>query len=442
MYLIEDVNGLQYKVKSLAEFCKEKEITLRLIRYTNPKWKDIEGKRYQEYHKGFKIISEDIEADEVENEEIKKDELELEKLKYKSTEEICPDGTHKSDKLLQMDSNQSKDPSFLLNSHGFNSEEWELLSAKNNIWNAYSKQDGIMTLYSSKIVAKPKIKSFDLNWYKEQFEKIEPIDPFEIRSLDLFMPQSKKIVELNLCDLHIGLNGVEYEDKLKLSIDEIIEKHKYAEEFILPIGQDWLNSNVKIGANFTTVRGTSLEQNLTYREMVQTGIRIGVYIIESILSKTSANIDCLYIKGNHDEHSSYILFCALMQRYHHFTHDVLISKRIYFDDSMKPRKYRRYGVNGIGFAHGENEGKKIYGLFQIEAPQIFANTNCREFHLSHLHHESVKDENGIIFRRLPTPNSPDEWHENMGFLGSTNRIQVFVYDYDNGLDSINYYYLK
>ena len=65
MYLIEDVNGLQYKVKSLAEFCKEKEITLRLIRYTNPKWKDIEGKRYQEYHKGFKIISEDIEADEV-----------------------------------------------------------------------------------------------------------------------------------------------------------------------------------------------------------------------------------------------------------------------------------------------------------------------------------------------------------------------------------------
>ena len=41
MYLIEDVNGLQYKVKSLAEFCKEKEITLRLIRYTNPKWNDI-----------------------------------------------------------------------------------------------------------------------------------------------------------------------------------------------------------------------------------------------------------------------------------------------------------------------------------------------------------------------------------------------------------------
>ena len=70
MYLIEDINGLQYKVDSLAKFCKEKEITLRLIRYTNPKWKNMEGKRYQEYHKGFKIISEDVEADIVEYLEI------------------------------------------------------------------------------------------------------------------------------------------------------------------------------------------------------------------------------------------------------------------------------------------------------------------------------------------------------------------------------------
>ena len=31
MYLIEDINGLQYKVDSLAKFCKEKEITLRLL---------------------------------------------------------------------------------------------------------------------------------------------------------------------------------------------------------------------------------------------------------------------------------------------------------------------------------------------------------------------------------------------------------------------------
>jgi len=441
MYLIEDVNGLQYKVKSLAEFCKEKNITLRLIRYTNPKWKDIEGKRYQEYHKGFKIISEDIEADEVENEEIKKDELELEKLKYKSTEEICPDGTHKSDKLLQMDSNQSKDPSFLLNSHGFNSDEWELLSAKNNIWNAYSKQDGIMTLYSSKIVAKPKIKSFDLSWFKEIFESIEPIDPFSEPCVDQIIPKSNKIVEIEMADLHIGLNGIEYEEQLNNTIDIMIDKYKDVEHFIIPIGQDWLNCDIQIGADFKTTKGTSLQQKLSYKEMYQTGIRIASRLLDNIISKTSATIECIYIPANHDKHSAFGMFCALMQRYYHYSHNAMITKRITFDDSTKPRKYRKVGVVGLGIGHGDGEGKRIYEAFSIEAPTIMANTKYREFHLSHLHHESVKDIGGIVYRRLPTPNTPDDWHTELGFIGSTNRIQVFVYDYDNGLDSINYYYL-
>ena len=104
MYLIEDINGLQYKVDSLAKFCKEKEITLRLIRYTNPKWKNVEGKRYQEYHKGFKIISEDIEADVVEGLEIidvietKKEDL---NSFYKSDELV-----EEEDKAFLLESNQ------------------------------------------------------------------------------------------------------------------------------------------------------------------------------------------------------------------------------------------------------------------------------------------------------------------------------------------------
>ena len=75
MYLIEDELGNKYKVEKLSKFCEEKNLTVRLIRYTNPKWKDVEGKRYQEYHKGFKILSEDIEADIVELEEEKIEDM-------------------------------------------------------------------------------------------------------------------------------------------------------------------------------------------------------------------------------------------------------------------------------------------------------------------------------------------------------------------------------
>lgn len=361
---------------------------------------------------------------------------------YKSTHSIESDGSHKSDKLLIMSSEQSKDPEYLLKAHGFDSLNWELLNAKNNIWNAYSKKDGIMTMYSSKITAKPKAHTFDINWFKEQFKDIEPIDPFEIKMVTQTTPNSNKVVEINFADLHIGLHGISYEDELNKIVDEVIEKYKHAEHFILPIGQDWLNADIQIGADFKTTKGTSLQQSLSYKEMYQTGIRIASRIIDGLLSKTSATIECIYLKANHDKHSSFGLFCSLMQRYSNFETNAYITKRITFDDSMLPRKYRKIGVNGIGFAHGDTEGKRIFNMFTVEAPTIFSQTKFREFHLSHLHHESVKDEGGIIYRRLPTVNATDDWHTELGFIGSSNRVQCFVYDYDNGLDSIDYFYIK
>jgi len=432
MYLIEDVNGIKYKVEKLSKFCEEKELTVRLIRYTNPKWKDVEGKRYQEYHKGFKIISEDIEADIVELREIEEEKIE-DMPKYKEAHEISQDGTHKSDKLLRMSDEQKKDNNFLLQAHGFDTYNWELLSAKNNIWNSYSKQDGIMTLYSSKITVRPKIESFNIDWFKQQFNEIEPIKKQTI--IDDSLERSLRVVEINLADLHIGINGIDYEDKLKEMITRIVLENKDCSRFILPIGQDWLNANAKVGANFTTVKGTSLQQSLSYKDMVQTGIRIAVHIVETIMINTNSSIDCIYVKGNHDEHSTFGMFCALMQRYYRHS-------RLSFDDSMSPRKYRQYGVNGIAFGHGEKEGNKIYTMFQVEASKIYADTKFREFHLSHLHSEHSTDRGGVLFRRLPTVNTADEWHIDNGYVGATNRIQVFVYDLEEGLESINYYNIK
>lgn len=355
-------------------------------------------------------------------------------VKYNEKSEILPSGNHKSEKLIELNDEQLKDKNYILKAHGFDPSHWELIGAKNNIWNAYSKVDGIMTLYSSKITAKPIIKEFDLSWFKEAFDKLEPVKSIESKDCTLHV-DNNKIVEIQYADLHIGLKGIEYESELKSITDRIIEKNKDASKFLLPIGQDWLNADIKIGANYLTTSGTSLEQSLSYKDMIQTGIRVACYIIDSILYNTKATIDCPYILANHDKHSCFGVFCALMQRY-------LNNPRIKFDDSMKQRKYIKYGVNGIGLGHGHKEKNKIYKAFSIEAPSIYASTKFREFHLSHLHNESVKDECGVVHRRLPTVNTPDEWHTESGWIGATNRIQTFVYDIDKGLKSIEYYYIE
>ena len=78
------------------------------------------------------------------------------KLSYKSESSINKDGTLTSDKLIAIKEDELKNPNSLLNAHGFDVKEWELVSARNNIWNVYSKQDGVQELYSSKIVVKPR----------------------------------------------------------------------------------------------------------------------------------------------------------------------------------------------------------------------------------------------------------------------------------------------
>ncbi len=365
----------------------------------------------------------------------------IQDTKYKSVTEI-KDGIYKSDKLLNMSEEESKDKAFLLKAHGFDDKFWELISARNSIWNMYSKKEGMQELYSSKITVKPKACEFDLDWFKEQFKEIESIDIFEyFEGLDKDIKTDEdKVVELQFADLHIGLNGIDYEEKLKSIAKNIIDKHKDAKQFMFPIGQDWLNADIQIGADFKTTKGTSLQQRLSYENMIKTGIRVATFIIDYILLNTNATIDCIYIPANHDKHSTYGVFQAVKQRYYNFQTDVF-ENSINFDDGMQPRKYRKIGVSGIMLAHGDKERNKIYECFQIEAPLIYANTKFREAHLSHLHNESVVVKNGIIFRRLPTVNAPDDWHVQNGYVGATHRIQVFVYNEKYGLNSIEYYYI-
>src|SRR5690606_26253350 len=81
----------------------------------------------------------------VEQEELEKLNAE-EDITYKETTEIMANGSYKSDKLLRMSQEDSKNVDYLLKAHGFDKEDWQLVNARNNIWNVYSKQDGVQQL--------------------------------------------------------------------------------------------------------------------------------------------------------------------------------------------------------------------------------------------------------------------------------------------------------
>ena len=114
--------------------------------------------------------------------------------------------------------------------------------------------------------------------------------------------------------------------------------------------------------------------------------------------------------------------------------DVLYSQTdsVTVDMADCPRKYWLYGINLVGFSHGREEGKRIQQIMQQEVPELWAQSQYREWHLWDLHHEVLED-GGIVLRRLTSTTPTDDWHENKAYK-SMRRSQAFVWFPEGGKD--------
>ena len=165
---------------------------------------------------------------------------------YKESVEIKSDNSQVSDKVISLSDEELKDINFILKSHNYDPEAWELIFAKHSIWNVNTKVDGVKKLFSSKISVKPYVKSFDTNWIKSALEDLDldsPVieqKPYHVKG---------KTLEINLADVHINKiccideTRNEYSTEIGIQrlwnvINDIIEKVKHynIKKIIFPFG--------------------------------------------------------------------------------------------------------------------------------------------------------------------------------------------------------------
>lgn len=357
--------------------------------------------------------------DFVENEELEQLNSE-EEITYKETSEILADGSHKSDKLIRMNSEQKKDKNYILEAHGFDKESWELVNAKNNIWNVYSKQDGIQSLYSSKITVKPKDNTFSYERFLELItEKVTPIEVDRTNEQEAY----SKLLEIPLYDMHFGVSSLEY---YKNHLAEILHKIRSRawDTILIPIGQDLLHNDNFKGqtANGTQIDKVDMEK--AFNEALQFYVTI---ISEALKPENSKYVHCVYVKGNHDESISYGFFRTLQATF----------PQANFEGSMKQRKGFAWEKVFIGMSHGDKGANRLVENFMTEFGKLIANAEVREIHTGHLHAEALKDKFGIVQRTLATANRTDGWHDDNGFIGANKRFQLFEYSPES-LDAIYY----
>src|SRR5690554_1656711 len=162
------------------------------------------------------------------------------------------------------------------------------------------------------------------------------------------------MLEISIADAHFGKlawdkeTGCDYDTEIANRIyreafhDLLAKVQAYPiEEIVVPIGNDLFHIDNRIGS---TEKGTMLDYDGRYPKIVG---KVQQAIVEAVDSATSvAKVKLLFVPGNHDRTVSWHLMQYLSAWYRD-------NADVDVDMSPRYRKYVRYGVNLIGFTHGD-----------------------------------------------------------------------------------------
>lgn len=241
--------------------------------------------------------------------------------------------------------------------------------------------------------------------------------------------------EISLPDIHYGklvdvANPYDFQEKEYITVVENLVAKAAGleiERFILPIGNDGLNSE---GMRMTTTKGTPQQDYMDWKKSFRGYWKLIVYTIDYL--KQIAPVDVIVVSGNHDYERMYYVGDVVAGW---FRNDPNVS----VDNSDDPRKYYQYGVNMMMFTHGDKEkAQNIPLIMATEQPEMFAATSHREAHCGHFHKEQVNEYRGIKVRFVPSICPNDSWHKQMGY-DSKRTGQAYIWSKERGMEGYNQY---
>ena len=354
------------------------------------------------------------------------------------------DGNYTSDRLVSLNDEDLNNPRAIMQSHGFNPDEYDLISARSSKWQQ-GKGDGVKNLYSSRITVKPKEIPTDKEWYENLLNNIA-VKHDNTKSV-YYSNYSKtgEMLVVALDDLHWGREawieetGEEYNrdiarKRILDNVSKIVTKFRDRkfENITLKMGSDFLNSNYD---GVTTLHKNPQDNDGGFKRIFSSGIELLIEVIDMFHDLAPVNV--VWVSGNHGEKEDYFLSKCIEMYYMNID-------GVDVDATAFPRKYRKFGTNLIGFMHGDKEKKEtIPNLMACEAPAYWSNTSEHVFITGHLHNvrERTFEENGVTVFTVPTLISNDIWTKSKGY-NARKRTMCFIFDRENGLVETHYFNIK
>jgi hypothetical protein len=375
---------------------------------------------------------------------------------YPKSDKINKDGSRESFRILEIYKNHIYTPDELLKLHGFDpAEEWELIDAKSNIWNGTTgkqRNNELVELRQSTVRAKPKksgITFSDVDHYfdTKQFTRSKPIvNPLQ------YDPNGE-VLEIDAPDLHNGLlswepeTGADYDIhiakerflQVMYDIKERCVDKKYKKIAFATLG-DLLHVDNDVQ---TTTKGTPQQVDGRIAKIFDITCDMlieGIDILESI-----APVEVIYLPGNHDRVTGYMLLKAISLAYR-------FDKNITFDTTPNPQKHRLWGKVLVGLVHGDIANKNMGTWLQDRARKDYGQAQFVEVHAGHIHTEKRKeiytirqqedttteDIGGIVIRYLPTISNSSYWEHLQGYPAGCKTMMCFVWNEQTGLREMWY----
>jgi len=292
-------------------------------------------------------------------------------------------------------------------------------------------------------------------WLKKKVETNDDLLKSEIKALieeakvfapiyPVFKPQKftddRHLLEIAIMDLHLGKLcwspevGENYDSAIAESlymnaIRDLVQKtNGYpVEEIVLPTGNDFFHIDKQ---DNTTTKGTRQDVDSRWQRASRIARRMLIEAIDAL--SVIAPVVVPIIPGNHDNERAFYLGEVLDAWYHH-------NSRVTIDNEPKPRKYHHYGVNLIGYTHGNEE--KIDTLPTImmrEKKDILKDVEFMEWHIGHVHKSKETKYiagdtfNGVSVRVIPSLCAADAWHHKKGYVKGIRAAEAYIWHHDTG----------
>lgn len=431
-----DESPLEYKIR----ICGDREqlgLTWdEVAQVLNEEYGDNYGEsKYRKWWYAFQEGMKYVQNLEVEAKEAVKEYIGEQKKDF----QILKSGEQASTVLCKLSDEQLKDPDYILKVHGYDSNCWELTSAKQSIWNNSIDNE----LYSSKITVKPRS---GFNWNEENirsiFDKLNKDNNFKVQMSDYtFVDEEErnKMLLIGIADLHYGLLAKENlseeynmkiaEERFHKIITDVCkrkENNKDIEKVVLLLGNDFLNADNVQGT--TSRHFTQQDQETNWYEIVTKATEMIIKEID-MLQFFFPKIEIINVKGNHDEMSMF----GVMQTLNAYYKD---SDQVKINTDCRFRQYLRYGTGLIGMSHNERL-QDVSKIMAAETGVDFGECKYKCFLMAHLHtRKQLEDDYGVDIYNLPSVVSASSWTSSQGYAGTNKMSQTFVFDKEKGLVEI------